>query len=641
MNPAIKFENSPFVLQRTLSKWKRPVIEVNGQKKTLPRRAGVTSIGAGGMNSHIILEEYLRAEAPLLNHMMVPELFLFSAMNPEALKRVVSNVLNWLGHKEESKFDDLAFTLQVGRTALPCRLAFVANSFEELSLRLQDFLVKGSFTAMHFVQDVMDSEMPPQADVLNRACETRELSLVASGWVAGGSVDWEYLWKNKAPKRIALPTYPFEKIRCWYETFEDAPNVLNPEAFRKKAHPFIGRNVSDLWHVGYETDFRMDEVLDYVYRHNNAQKVIDFVGVDAALAAIRLSCGKDIVQLLRMNIKPCVWSDVSKLNYIVTPIGDDDVDVKATWFDKNDTEYSWFDVQGSLKESSMRQKKSEPIVTGDILDQAMLEKIWNEGGLSYMLYQRVVTHLRLDEQGRGELIFEVPENRQNHHPTNITLPQELIAAIHQLGNILGHRFGLAGWADFAPVSFAQLRLFGTMQQSRKLSFNMQAQTSGLTGNIDILDADDNVLGTFEGLSFLYREASVDAIEALETKDGSIEIELENVLRREVANILKFPQEDIGCKTGFYALGFDSISLTSLTTIINELYGTKLTPALFYEVENIEQWKDSNKYILRFKRPARSIGPIKLVPKGIVKAPQNARYTSIERLKSAKSLEEAF
>ncbi|MFC1877935.1 hypothetical protein ACFL2E_11805 [Thermodesulfobacteriota bacterium] len=59
------------------------------------------------------------------------------------------------------------------------------------------------------------------------------------------------------------------------------------------------------------------------------------------------------------------------------------------------------------------------------------------------------------------------------------------------------------------------------------------------------------------------------------------------------------------------------------------------------VKSIEQWKDTNKYILHFSGPAREIGPIKLVPKGKVKAPQNSRYTSLERLMAAKTLDEVF
>ena len=60
-----------------------------------------------------------------------------------------------------------------------------------------------------------------------------------------------------------------------------------------------------------------------------------------------------------------------------------------------------------------------------------------------------------------------------------------------------------------------------------------------------------------------------------------------------------------------------------------------------KVKSIEQWKDSNKYILHFTEPAKKIEPIKLIAKGTVKALQNSRYTSIERINKAKTLEEVF
>jgi len=62
---------------------------------------------------------------------------------------------------------------------------------------------------------------------------------------------------------------------------------------------------------------------------------------------------------------------------------------------------------------------------------------------------------------------------------------------------------------------------------------------------------------------------------------------------------------------------------------------------FAKVESIEQWKNTNKYILHFAEPASEIGPIKLVPKGTVKALYNLRYTSLDRLQGAKTLENAF
>ena len=47
-NPAIAFEDSPFVVNDRLSDWPAG--------KT-PRRAGVNSLGVGGTNAHVILEE--------------------------------------------------------------------------------------------------------------------------------------------------------------------------------------------------------------------------------------------------------------------------------------------------------------------------------------------------------------------------------------------------------------------------------------------------------------------------------------------------------------------------------------------------------------------------------------------------------
>jgi len=59
-----------------------------------------------------------------------------------------------------------------------------------------------------------------------------------------------------------------------------------------------------------------------------------------------------------------------------------------------------------------------------------------------------------------------------------------------------------------------------------------------------------------------------------------------------------------------------------------------------EVKNIEQWKDTNKYILYFTEPAEKI---KKVPLGNTKgkAPQSPRYSSKERILKANTLDSVF
>jgi len=59
------------------------------------------------------------------------------------------------------------------------------------------------------------------------------------------------------------------------------------------------------------------------------------------------------------------------------------------------------------------------------------------------------------------------------------------------------------------------------------------------------------------------------------------------------------------------------------------------------VASIDQWKDTNKYVVNFALPAKKIGPIRLVPKSTVRAPQSPRYSSKERVESARTLDDAF
>ena len=59
------------------------------------------------------------------------------------------------------------------------------------------------------------------------------------------------------------------------------------------------------------------------------------------------------------------------------------------------------------------------------------------------------------------------------------------------------------------------------------------------------------------------------------------------------------------------------------------------------VRSIEPWKDGGKYVVNFAEPAQAIGPIKYERDGRVSHLQNIRYTTRERLKGAKTLDEVW
>jgi len=95
------------------------------------------------------------------------------------------------------------------------------------------------------------------------------------------------------------------------------------------------------------------------------------------------------------------------------------------------------------------------------------------------------------------------------------------------------------------------------------------------------------------------------------------------------------------KNQWYAIRISS----SMIDRIKYIAGYQTTPISaithYAEVSKIEKYKDTGKYIIYFKEPAKNIGPIKLTTGKRGKAPQAPRYTTYEKLIKAKKLEDIF
>ena len=143
INPYIQLEGSPFYILQEQEPWVA-VRDADGHE--LPRRAGVSSFGFGGVNAHIVIEEY-QPQAPAVTNdipqtRVRPALMVLSAKSEERLLEYARCLLSCLeeGEYTDKDLEDIAYTLQVGRDAMQHRLAFSARSLREACEKLSSYV---------------------------------------------------------------------------------------------------------------------------------------------------------------------------------------------------------------------------------------------------------------------------------------------------------------------------------------------------------------------------------------------------------------------------------------------------------------------------------------------------------------------
>ncbi|WP_413206145.1 SDR family NAD(P)-dependent oxidoreductase [Rhodospirillum sp. A1_3_36] len=131
-NPAIDFPSSPFYVPTRLTPWPAP--------DGAPRRAGVNSLGIGGTNAHVILEE-APAVAPVVAEFERPRHILtLSARNETALAQLVGRYAAYLRDHPDAPAADVCFTANTGRKAFDHRLGVTGATAEELATALESAL---------------------------------------------------------------------------------------------------------------------------------------------------------------------------------------------------------------------------------------------------------------------------------------------------------------------------------------------------------------------------------------------------------------------------------------------------------------------------------------------------------------------
>lgn len=230
-NPRIRFEATPFRIDAAPTSW---------QTGKALRRAGVNSLGVGGTNAFVVLEQYARGRARRSRAQPSgqgqpgqPVAVPLSARTQASLHAYAARLAAFLERDErnergggtELELADIAYTLQTGRDAMACRAVFVVASIDALHAALRAYVERGEI-----------------------AIGDGEAGALASAWMAGDAIDWLARYRGTRPRRVNLPTYVFASERCWI----DAAPLPVP---RTLLHPLLHANTSDLHELRYSSLF--------------------------------------------------------------------------------------------------------------------------------------------------------------------------------------------------------------------------------------------------------------------------------------------------------------------------------------------------------------------------------------------------
>jgi len=117
-NPTLELEGSGLKIVSERQAWPAMADSV--------RHAGVSSFGMGGTNAHLVLAEAHSSFVPDRAISPAPQILTLSARTPAALDRATARLLSHI-EKHPQPLEDVAYTLQIGRTAFQHRRVFVCS----------------------------------------------------------------------------------------------------------------------------------------------------------------------------------------------------------------------------------------------------------------------------------------------------------------------------------------------------------------------------------------------------------------------------------------------------------------------------------------------------------------------------------
>ncbi|MBB4730101.1 SDR family NAD(P)-dependent oxidoreductase, partial [Xanthomonas arboricola] len=281
-------------------------------------------------------------------------------------------------------------------------------------------------------------------------------------WVQGVPVDWRGLHAGRTPRRVSLPTYPFDRERFWApderkrKSIDDVQSVL---------HPLLHRNTSDLDEQRFTSRFTGEEFFFSDHRVHGQRLLPAVAYLEMARAAIEHGGGEHGTGMFELRHvswgEPTVAdTDDMALHVALYPQGEDEIEFEIY------SEGASARVVHSQGNVPRRSSVEAPMVALDDwadvrhVDGDACYAMHQAGGLDYLPAMRAIASLRIREceDGRHEVLASLvlPEPVRGTADRYLLHPSLMDGALQAIAGLWMPEDGAApnGSADAARLPFA-------------------------------------------------------------------------------------------------------------------------------------------------------------------------------------------
>lgn len=238
-NQRIPFADSPVYVNTHPKPW---------EEQETPRRCGVSSFGLSGTNCHVVLEEYIKKPDKPERIEAESEqgyVFVLSAKSETSLRDLLQTYSDYSTKDQTAALKDICYTAAMGRDHYPIRLAMIVRDMEDWKRKIR-LLTDAELSELDYpwFSYGMSREADRKENLTEQGRELLQqwhsaagaereslLMKAAALYTAGADLDWAMLFRGSRGKKVSLPTYFFERKRCWLQIPEISRDAEKSDLF--------------------------------------------------------------------------------------------------------------------------------------------------------------------------------------------------------------------------------------------------------------------------------------------------------------------------------------------------------------------------------------------------------------------------